>query len=75
MKIYAHLFTENLSEADVIFTYGMPHSLKHKLKQKLEKELKKGTKVISYTFKIAGWKPVVESKPSKDQIGIYVYEI
>lgn len=69
------LFKENIHEADVIFTYGMPKQLETKLKTKLEKEAKKGTRVLSYIFAIRGLTPIIKDVPSSKDVAIYVYEI
>jgi SAM-dependent methyltransferase len=71
---YKNLFKEDLSQADVIFIFGMPKTIKDKLKSKLEKELKAGAKVISYVFAVNGWEPVMISKDNNDQIPIYLYQ-
>lgn len=69
-------FKVDLSDADVIFTFGMPQHLAGKLKRKLEKELKKGTRVLSYVFHIDGWEPICKDKPKNErEAGIYVYEM
>ncbi|PIR94997.1 hypothetical protein COT95_01065, partial [Candidatus Falkowbacteria bacterium CG10_big_fil_rev_8_21_14_0_10_37_6] len=36
------LFKEDLSNADVVYFFGVPQSIKNKLRQKLERELKPG---------------------------------
>ena len=63
-----------MSQADVVFIFGMPNTIKNKIKEKLEKELKKGAKVISYVFAVKGWEPVKISKDEKKQIPIYLYQ-
>jgi trans-aconitate methyltransferase len=48
----------DLSEADAIYTYMMPHVLYH-LSKKLDAELKPGTLIITNKFALGeGWKPV-----------------
>jgi len=71
---YKNLFSEDLSQADVVFVFGMPNTIKDKLKAKLEKELKKGAKVVSYVFAVKGWEPVKISKDENKQIPIYLYQ-
>ncbi len=64
----------DLSDADVIFCYLMPHSLE-KYREKFQKELKKGTKIISYAFSIKGLEPI-KVYPREGKIGkINIYEI
>lgn len=69
------LFREDLSPADVIYVFGMEGSLKKRLRKKLEKELKPGARVISYSFPIAPWQPVIKDKPSEKDLAIYLYKI
>lgn len=54
--IYKSFWSANLSDADIIYVFLMPH-VNRRIINKLEKELKPGTKIISYTFPIEGWKP------------------
>ena len=72
---YKNLFKEDLSQADVVYFFGMPEKIKDKLRLKLEKKLKPGAKIISYVFEIEGWEPVEVSKPGKNDVGIYLYKI
>lgn len=56
--------------------YLLPETLSM-LRPKLEMELKPGTRVVSYAFEIAGWKPTyVEPRDREKHYGpIFVYEI
>lgn len=67
---------QNFHDADAIFCYLMPATLK-KIQKKWEKELRNGTRVISYAFPIGNWKPThkEDSIPEKNQAPIWVYEI
>ncbi|MDD2487497.1 MAG: class I SAM-dependent methyltransferase [Candidatus Gracilibacteria bacterium] len=69
----ADLFKYDFSDADVIYLYGMPDK-NPKLIDKFRKELKKGTKIISYTFEIKGLEPIEISKPTENDLPIYLYE-
>lgn len=64
------LFKSDLSQADVLFCYLMPHMLK-KLTKKILKECRPGTKIISHGFKIEGLIP----KKSFKHPTIHLYEI
>lgn len=55
---FGDLFREDLSNANVIYVYGMPNALEQKLRTKLETECKPGTRIVSFMFEIKGWKPV-----------------
>jgi len=69
------LFKEDLSQADVIYFFGMPHSVKSKLQNKLKNELKPGSKVISYTFSLPGWQADKVDRSRKGGAPIYLYII
>ncbi|MBI3887738.1 hypothetical protein HY310_01575 [Candidatus Microgenomates bacterium] len=70
----ANIFSTNLTEANVVYVYGLPRVISSRLKAKLEKDLKPGSRVISYAFIIDGWKPVKIQK-EQDKLPIFVYEI
>lgn len=70
---FKNLFKQNLSDADVVYLFGLPNTVKNKIKQKLEKELKPGSRVISYAFHIPDWTPALTDKPKKNDISIYLY--
>jgi SAM-dependent methyltransferase len=67
-----NIFIANISEASIVYVFGMPEALEKKLRPKLEKELKPGTKIVSYVFPIEGWVPELIDKP-KNQNPIYLY--
>lgn len=71
---FGNLFRLDLSEADVVYVFGMPAKLQHKLRSKLERELKPGSRVVSYTFPIAGWQETIKDKPTAKDIAIYLYQ-
>lgn len=68
------LFEANLSNANLVYIFGMPDKIKDKLRPKLEKELKLGTRIISYAFSFAGWEPIEKNKPDEKSIAIYLYK-
>ncbi|MFH1192177.1 MAG: methyltransferase domain-containing protein [bacterium] len=70
-----NLFKENLSQADVIYFFGMPKNINSRLKEKLKKECKKGTRIISYVFSIEGLTLIKKDKPYKKDLAIYLYKI
>ena len=71
--ILGNLFTTDLSEADVIFLFGMPDKLGDKLIEKFKKELKPGTQVISYVFPLKKMEPVKIDKQEK-RSALYLYK-
>lgn len=50
----------NLSECDVVFLYQGKHVLRE-LAAKLQKELKSGSRVVSNSFQLPGWKYIAAS--------------
>lgn len=75
LKILKHdFFQSNLSESALIVCYLYPAAME-KLKIKFETELKKGTLVISNTFAIPGWKPIITVTVNDlYQTKIYLYK-
>jgi SAM-dependent methyltransferase len=65
----------DLSDAEVIFCYLLPESLK-KIQPELDKQIKKGTKIFSYAFEIPNWKLIhtEERNPKLNLAPVYVYE-
>jgi len=65
----------DLSDADVIFCYLLPDSLK-KIQPALDKQLKPGTKIFSYAFQIPAWKLIhqEERNPKENLAPVFVYE-
>ena len=75
VKIYwKNLFKHDISDAKVIFLFGMPEKLGKRLVEKFNKELKPGTQIISYVFPLKGLKPEKVDKPEKRN-PIYLYKI
>jgi SAM-dependent methyltransferase len=48
-------FKTDISGADVIFFYFLPHSMEKKLQKELINEMKPGAKAISYVFDFKEW--------------------
>lgn len=72
---FKNLHKENLAPADAVYFFGMPYVLNEKFCQKLKRELKPGAKIISYSFKLPGWRPKIIDKPNADDLAVYLYEI
>jgi tRNA A58 N-methylase Trm61 len=64
----ANLFDVDLSEADVVTVYLLPKA-NARLAPKLRSELKPGARVVTLTYPIPDWEPVVRDG------GIHVYRI
>lgn len=71
---WKNFFKEDISNADVIYIFGVPKTIKNKLKEKIKKEAKPGARVVSYVFKIEGWEPEIINKPSERDLAIYLYK-
>ncbi len=72
---WKNLFKEDLSQADVIYFFGMPKNINSRLKEKLQKECKEGTRIISYVFSIEGLTLIKKDKPTEKDLAIYLYKI
>jgi SAM-dependent methyltransferase len=73
---FRNFFNVDLSKADVIVFYLMPHAMR-RVRKKCEQELKKGARVISYAFPIKEWEPIHrQQRVRKKGFGpIWVYEM
>jgi hypothetical protein len=68
--IWANFFQEDISKATVV-TLFLSAKANQKLRQKLLTELEPGTRVVTYYWRIKGWKPVREDNEKH----IYLYII
>jgi SAM-dependent methyltransferase len=64
------LFTVDLSEADVVFTFLLQDT-NDRLKEKLRRELRPGTRIISNTFTFSGF-PLVQVD---EELNLYLYKM
>ena len=69
--IHGNIFNENFSEANVVLMY-LSKKLTQKLKPKFEKELK-GTRIVSASHPIIGWKEVKKIKTG--HFNSYLYKL
>ncbi len=53
---FRSFFDADLSDADVLFVYQLPHMMR-KLEEKLSRDLRPGTKVVSHGFQFPGRTP------------------
>jgi len=70
--IRGDIFKENLRDADIVLMY-LSHKLTQKLKSKFEKELKKGTRIVSASHHVVGWKEI--KKLRTGHFYSYLYKI
>ena len=68
---WQNFFKADLAEADVVFCYLMPKTLKN-LKDKFEKELKPGARVITYAFRLHYW-PIAKTVKKAGELPFYLY--
>ena len=73
--IQGDLLEADLAPADVVVIF-LQTQLNEKLRPRLEKYLKPGSRVLSYSFAVPGWKPVLVDR-ADDHSGhlIYLYEM
>lgn len=64
------LFDADLREATVITVY-LDELTNQRLKPKLERTAKVGTRIVSYAYKIKGWKPTKKIRRHGDTIYLY----
>ena len=65
-----NFFEQDLSQADIIFTYLLQDT-NNKLFKKLDAELRPGTRVVSHNYSYPGWRLMDEDKAH----GLYLYEV
>ncbi len=65
-----NFFKANFKDADIVTIFLLPETL-DKLKNKFEKELKRGSRIVTNSFKINGWKP----GKVNDKLKIYLYKM
>lgn len=70
---YGNAYHTDLSDADVVYIFGMKKTLKHKLQQKFLHELKPTAQICSYIFLIENWPtaPHTTALPSGGKLHIY----
>jgi len=68
--VRGNLFSEDLREATVV-TMFLQQGTNQRLREKLLTELRPGTRVITYTWTLEGWRPISYDADSR----VYVYEI
>lgn len=73
--ILGDMFKQNLKDANVIFTFGMPSPLREKLAPQLISQCAPGTRIISYAFRIKQWQPTSVDKPDAHSLSIYRYTL
>lgn len=73
---FGNLFKVDMSNANAVYVFGMPRTVKGKIKEKFLKELPPGARVLSYVFRIDGWTPTVHDSPGTNHnLPIFLYEI
>ncbi|MBI2547212.1 MAG: hypothetical protein HYW23_02070 [Candidatus Aenigmarchaeota archaeon] len=65
------LFKEDIRDATIVVIY-LSHKLTQQLKMKFRKELKKGTRIVSASHQIDGWKIIRRIKTGHFYSYLYV---
>jgi len=69
-----NLFTTDIKNADVIFVFLMPETLKS-LKSKIINECQKEVLFISHGFVVEGWEKYLQKKISRRDFSTYYYRL
>lgn len=73
--LWKNFFTVDVSEASVVYLFGLPVNLADKMAAKLKRELKPGARVVSYVFTFKGLTPERVDKPTPNDLSIYIYRV
>lgn len=75
-KLYCQNFLHhNLTDADIIFIFGIPKFIKNKVEQKIQRECQPGCKIISYVFTFPNLNLITHDQPHSTDKPIYVYQM
>ncbi len=72
--LWRDFFKQDLSDADVIFLFGLSETLTQEFYARLSKACRPKTRIVTYVFGFSNIKPLLISKPDNDTLSIYVYE-
>ena len=72
---FRDFYAQDLSKADVIFCYLIPNAMKILEKKFKEKPPRSGTRIISYTFPIKGWKPRKIIRVDRKSYPVFIYRV
>lgn len=70
---FTNLFKTDVSQADVIYIFGLPRKLSGRLSKKLLAETKRGARLVSYCFPLADFALIKEDRPTPKDLPIYLY--
>ena len=73
--ILKNIFKHNLSQYDVIFSYGLRQEAHTRLARKIGSECQSGCMVISYTFPLPQLNLITKDKPDLNHVAIYLYRL
>ncbi len=73
---FRNFYNADLSDADVITCYLLPHTMRH-VQKKCDLELKPGARLVSYAFKVEAWTPTHRARRNrkKGHGPIWVYQM
>ena len=67
---------QNLSNADVVYVYGLIRTMNEKVKPTLLKNMKPGARAISYHFQMHDWPGThTTNKPTNNDVPLHVYTV
>lgn len=72
--IFGSFLKQDIKDADIIFCYMLPRTIK-KFQKKFLKKLKKGTRIVSYTFQLHNLKAKKIIPKDGKTAAIFIYEI
>lgn len=72
--VFRDFQSEPLNAADVIFCFLTPPTMR-KMKTKFVHECKADVRILSYTFRIEGWKESVFVRPPQTKHNLYLYQL
>lgn len=73
--LFKNLYQLDLGQANVVYLFGTPQHSTKRMTNMLRANLKSGSRIITYAFPLAGWQPTKISKPSDQDLAIYLYQI
>lgn len=66
---------QDLSDADVVYVYGLIRTVNTKVKPKLLKDLRPGAKAISYHFHMQDWPGTYQKIQTGNAVPLHVYQV
>jgi predicted RNA methylase len=71
---FGDLFKADISQANVIYIYGLPDKIQDKLAEKILREARSDVRIISYCFEFTKLALMNKSRPTTKDLPIYLYQ-